>query len=541
MNILAGGKWLSGFPDYFRGQGQVRIRVLACRNLARIEGMYFVRPRSVRLLVNYLFEFGLRGVLRKVRSRLGEKLRNEKYISIGIGRVVEADAACRHSEGSCVAFLAPCHPACVERIVLNDGLVIPLEDTPRFDESVILHGDQGDAETERDFWNRMAGFSEHSGNTLDSAFPGELHDRVKRLVSTTEWATFRKLHLTEQEAAGNVSETIPAGAPAMDAPSAKKDACGCPRPVGIVYGYGNYAKSFLIPNASPFIDIQKIHEIDPTQIPIDEHGYAWDTSPLPRPGDRADVFFGAGYHHTHVPIAIAALKQGAYAVIEKPVAVDETQLAELLETLKTSGPKLFSCYHKRYIPFNTYAIEDLGVAPGAPVSYSCIVYEVPLPKLHWYHWPNAKSRLVSNGCHWIDHFLYLNGFPEIRSFDLAIAPDETLNVSVTAANGAFFTMVLTDQGSERVGLRDYIELRTMNSTVRMTDGSTYVAEGPDRVIRRATINKLFSYQNMYSTISEKISRGGSGDGIDSVRVSAGLILDLERLFQSRRSTGSPRG
>lgn len=526
MKILAGGKWLSGFPDYFRGPGQVRIRVLAFRNLGRVEGMYFVRPRSMRLLLNYLFEFGLKGVFRKVRSRLGEKLRNEKYVSIGIGKIVEADAAAGHPVGTTVAFLAPCHPACVERIVLNDGLVIPLMDFPPLDERVILHGEPGAPVDGQDLWNRVAGFSEHSGGAIDAPLLAELHERVKQLVSATEWTSLKKLHFTEQEAAETVSETIP--------PSGRSDAGGCSRPSGIVYGYGNYAKSFLIPNASPFIDIRKIHEIDPTQIPVGEHEYAWDTAPLPRPDERADVFFGAGFHHTHVPVAIAALRQGAYAVLEKPVAVDEKQVGELLEALRISGPKLFSCYHKRYIPFNLFAIEDLGIEPGAPVSYSCVVYEVPLPKLHWYHWPNAKSRLVSNGCHWIDHFLFLNGFSDVRSFDLTIAPDETLNVSVTLANGAFFTMVLTDQGSERVGLRDYIELRTANSTVRMTDGSTYLAEGPDRVIRRATINKLFSYQNMYSTISEKISRGENGDSIDSVRISAGLILDLERLFQSRR-------
>ncbi|MBP7635264.1 oxidoreductase [Candidatus Ozemobacteraceae bacterium] len=531
MNILAGGEWRSGFPDYFRGPGQVRVRILAFRNLARIEGLYFVRPRSMRLLVNYLFEFGLRGVVRKVRSRLGEKYRNEKYISFGIGMILEADAGSVHAVGNIVAFLAPCHPACVERIVLDDGLAVPLESGHRFDEHVVLHGGPGETLPDADFWNGLAGFSEHAGRVLDAATLADLHDRLKRAASAEPWAACMSYAVHERDGASSVSETVAA----EGADSSRK---GSAKPSGIVYGYGNYAKSFLIPNASPFIEIRKVHEIDPTQIPLEERGYAWDTAPLPRPDERADVFFGAGYHHTHVPVALAALRQGAYAVIEKPVAVDERQLGELLEALNVAGPKLFSCYHKRYIPFNIYAGEDLGLRPGVPVSYSCVVYEVPLPKRHWYHWPNAKSRLVSNGCHWIDHFLFLNGFPEVRSFDLAIAPDGTLNVSVTAGNGAFFTMVLTDRGSERVGLRDYIELRTADSTVRMTDGSTYVAEGPDRVIRRASINKLFSYQNMYATISEKISRGEPGDTVESVRISAGLILDLERLFRTRCGAAS---
>ncbi|HNW36340.1 MAG TPA: oxidoreductase, partial [Candidatus Ozemobacteraceae bacterium] len=499
MKILAGGKWLSGFPDYFKAQGQSRIKVLAFRNLARIEGMYFVRPRSMRLLVNYLFEFGPWGVFRKVRSRLGEKLRNEKYISIGIGKIVETGDAGRLPAGSLAAFLAPCHPACVERIVLNSDLAIPLQTGMTFDDHRILHVGPPDGASGADFWNGIAGYSEHSGSDIDPTRLHEIYGEMTRLIADWDWSSARKLNVSEDAPDDRVSE-IQSGfvQPSPD---------GIRKPCGIVYGYGNYAKSFLLPNASPFIDIRTVHEIDPTQIPIDNARIQWDTAPLPRADERADVFFGAGYHHTHVPVALAALAQGAYAVVEKPVAVDERQLADLLAALEKSGPKLFSCYHKRYIPFNGYAAEDLELKPGMPVSYSCVVYEVPLPRLHWYHWPNAKSRLVSNGCHWIDHFLYLNGFPRVTSFDLVIAPDETLNVSVTAANGAFFTMVLTDRGSERVGLRDYIELRTGRSTVRMTDGSTYCAEGPDRIIRRASINKLFSYQNMYSTISKKIAAG----------------------------------
>ena len=68
----------------------------------------------------------------------------------------------------------------------------------------------------------------------------------------------------------------------------------------------------------------------------------------------------------------------------------------------------------------------------------------------------------------------------------------------------------------------------------MTDGSTYLAEGPDRILRQATINKLFSYQNMYRTISRRIAAGEPGDSIDSVRISAGLVICLERLFQLKR-------
>ena len=50
-------------------------------------------------------------------------------------------------------------------------------------------------------------------------------------------------------------------------------------------------------------------------------------------------------------------------------------------------------------------------------------------------------------------------YSEALTCDLIGSPDlGTLNCSVTLANGAYFTMVMTYNGSERIGPQDYIEL-----------------------------------------------------------------------------------
>ncbi|MBF0502652.1 MAG: Gfo/Idh/MocA family oxidoreductase [Candidatus Riflebacteria bacterium] len=545
MKIFAGEKWEDGFIDHYRNAGECRIEVIACRTLERIEGMYFVRQKSLRLLVNYLFEIGPRQVLRKVRSRAGETLRNDKYVSCGIGRLLEGFAESSIPRGSLVAFLAPFHPACAERFVIPTELMRLLDAEHLRKIAGALEAGQDSSRTEYDirfadlisfsapekkFWKLLTGYTIHSGGILSPSQTNSAMEEVLRVVIDTDWSHARKLpaifHSKKNVTSDGILEIRPG--PATNPP---KGASAKPRPSGIVFGYGNYAKTFVIPNAAPFIDITGVHEIDPTQIPgSSDTSFSWDTSPLPRPEESADVFFAAGYHHTHVPIAIAALKRGGYAVVEKPIAVDSIQLNELLETLENSGPKLFSCYHKRYIPFNAWAREDLGVVRGEPISSSCIVYEVPLPPLHWYHWANSKSRLVSNGCHWLDHFLFMNDFAPVRKFDLTLAPDGTTNVSVTLENDAFMTLVLTDRGSERLGVRDFIELRSKCATVRMIDGGNYLSENSSRIVRRRSINKLDSYVHMYRTISARIAAGEAGDSVDSVRISAGLILALENRF-----------
>jgi hypothetical protein len=179
------------------------------------------------------------------------------------------------------------------------------------------------------------------------------------------------------------------------------------------------------------------------------------------------------------------------------------------------------------------------VGPGEAIHYHCIVYEVPLPRLHWYLWPNSRSRLTSNGCHWIDHFLFLNDYAAVRRSDLFVAGDGTISASLELENGAVFTMTLTEHGSERIGVQEHVELRAGGSTVRMVNGGLYEAEGPDRVLRRRRINKMESYFRMYRTIGRAVAEGRPGDSLRSIEVSTGAVLGLEELLRRALEGAAP--
>src|SRR3989344_9705878 len=89
MRILSGGKWREGFLDYHRNKKEYRIQVLAWKNLERLENVYHTRPKSLRLLLNYLPVVGLEGLITKTWSRLREERRNEKYVACGVGKIIE--------------------------------------------------------------------------------------------------------------------------------------------------------------------------------------------------------------------------------------------------------------------------------------------------------------------------------------------------------------------------------------------------------------------------------------------------------------------
>jgi predicted dehydrogenase len=286
----------------------------------------------------------------------------------------------------------------------------------------------------------------------------------------------------------------------------------------------------ILPYVSQDINIDKIHEIDPLQLGRSNKWRArLDTSGLPRVDDEHDVYFIAGYHHTHTPIALHALNRSAYAVVEKPLATTRSQIDALRKTLETQPSRLFACFHKRYNELNDLALADLELRPGEPLTYHCIVYEVPLPQKHWYRWPNSRSRIISNGCHWIDHFLYLNNYAQVISQTVYEAQQGDTIVLLELVNGAVFSMVLTDIGSERLGVREYVELKANRVTVRISDGSRYESENSSRILRRRRVNPMKSFQRMYQSICRKIVAGEHGDSLESLQSSELAVALDERV------------
>ncbi len=520
MYILAEA-WRDGYLDYCRAQGQVRIAVRAWAVVSRISGVYFERPRSVRLVWNYLREFGPRTVLSKVRSRLAESVRNRRAYAVGLGQVCEADAGSAMPTGTPVAFVAPCHPLCVERIVLPAEFAAPADPRllARAGEGVLWLGEADPQVYEA----TIAAWDPLSGTLLPQAA------LARALPATLEF--WRNL----PEGAGKLL--------ALSPPTQVRERTETPaRKAGglsaVVFGWGNMFKATIKRWIDPKISLDCIHEIEPTQLgPAEQLETGADTSPVLRDEEQYDVYFIAGYHHTHADLAVAALERGGYAVVEKPPVTNRSQFDALRRAIREYPGRFFACYNKRYNPLWRAAREDLGVQPGEPVHYQCIVFEVPLPPHHWYRWPNSGSRLISNGCHWLDHFLFMNDYQQPRRWRVWENGNGDVAVNVDLVNGASLSLVLTDHGSERIGVQDHIEMRANGVTVRVDRACRYVAEGPTRILRKKTTKRLAEHRVMYQTICRNILRGSPGDSLRSFEVSSGLLLELEEALQAQRRQG----
>lgn len=525
MRILTGKKWRSGFLDYFRSKTEYRIEVLAWKDLEKLENVYHTRAKSLRLLMNYLPVVGFQGLFTKTWSRLREDRRNEKYISCGAGRILEAPGGGKFSVGETVGFVAPWHPALAERIVLPKEVIFKIEkaDVPEVPKGKILYSASKKDEARSSWWKNVRAWSVYSGIEISEETRKMLGEGLGGELKNTDWSQAEQI---DTEGAAPVSETR--GKIENRKPGVKS---------GVLFGYGNYAKINIIPYSRPFVEIDSVHEIDPTQIFIEKRVKRWSSAPFPAKDEKADVFYVASYNHTHVPITLHALRQGSYVVVEKPVVMDYGELAELEKTLRQVGRKLFIGFHKRYGTFNKLALKDLGVKHGDPISYHSIVYELIQPEFFWYNWPVSRSTFLSNGCHQIDHFLHLNNWSKPTNSYIKLLQDGAVEVWIELENGATFTTTFSEKGSLRVGPRDIVELKVHGKNVRITDAIRYMSEDNHRIIRKKRIFKTDSYREMYQEIGRKIDNNEPGDSIESVLMTSKIMLDLEEKLQKMKGWG----
>jgi len=516
MRILVNGRWTPGYPRYARLPGQVRLRVCAWMRLAPVQDAFFTQ-HGLRKLLNYLRAYGYLDTWRRIRSRLSEAGRNEKFVAFGVGIVMETDGD-PSAVASTVAFVAPIHPACVEEITLAQELVRPITRAAAspFPENSVLSGEMKATNCAVE---AIMGWRDESGSAVpDKAVDSIVAECLSRLADAHQMRDVQAFPLTK------------VGDEPADATDARRFGLPSRRPRAVLFGLGHYARFALIPRVTPFVDLVCCHEVDPTQAGrVADQPWAVRTSPYPDINETFDVAFAAGFHHSHARIAIEALRRGKDAVVEKPLATTREDLGVLLAAAQNSSGRVFVAYQRRYSAFNRFLADDLRLTAGTPVSVAALVYEVPLPRHHWYRWPNSRGRIICNGCHWIDYFLFLNGFCPPKHAYARSSPSGGHVVQMTLENGAGFSMVITEEGSPLLNVRDVVRVAAGRRSALIVDQCRYEAEGPDRVLRRTRTRRANSIDRMYRTIARGLAEGANGDSLESLRVSGTAVLDIQDL------------
>ena len=494
-------KLYSGLPDIIPQDDELLLDVMSYVVVRKNRAGNIVYQKGlsgIKKVLNYAEVYRWSDVIRKVMSRQkSEEIRNDKWLVCGIGKAFD---------GIHYYFIHPFAQYYQNKIAVPSYLLSQVEKVPDVSQGWGMVNESYPSSTLfEEFAEQLPPISGKKPNV-----PSGLLSAVKDLISAMK---------DQLKEVNEVFTHLPKA-------KAKNVENSTGRKKAVLFGFGNYARTIAIPYLEPYISLQKVHEIDPALL-IGCKMKA-STNPLPDDGDeKYPVWMIAGFHHTHAELAIKALQNGIIPVIEKPTATSIEHLSCFEKLAATASIPFYQCFQKRYQVFNQYAVEDLNLKQHDPVNYKALVYEIPLHAQHWYNWPVSGSRIISNGCHWIDHFMFLNQYAPVDKADAKYLSKEEILITIKLENGANGIISISDIGSSRIGMREHIELAVKGRACTITDAMYYRSESDFGILRKTKTDKLHNLRLMYDAIGKSIASNGKGDDLNSLR-SSFLAIELNK-------------
>lgn len=208
-------------------------------------------------------------------------------------------------------------------------------------------------------------------------------------------------------------------------------------------GAGDYAKSMLLPNfktaGAEFQTIATASGVTARSVG-EQYGFRFCASGASEVINDADVnlVVVATRHASHAALVRQALEAGKYVFVEKPLAVNDQELDEVLAA--GSGDKLMVGFNRRFSPCAREASEFYRNRQF-PLSINYRVNAGRISPNHWVRDTNEGGRIIGEVCHFIDLIHFVTGSLTTRVFAEAVA---SRNSEATDEDSVFVTLRLAD-------------------------------------------------------------------------------------------------
>ena len=115
-------------------------------------------------------------------------------------------------------------------------------------------------------------------------------------------------------------------------------------------------------------------------------------------------------HNSHAKYVIESLKAGKNIFVEKPLALNEKQLDEIISTYQSvDNPSIMVGFNRRFSPHLRVIKKSLGNNPG-PINIAATMNAGFIPKDHWVHdLKSGGGRIIGEACHLMDVCVFLTG------------------------------------------------------------------------------------------------------------------------------------
>jgi predicted dehydrogenase len=170
-----------------------------------------------------------------------------------------------------------------------------------------------------------------------------------------------------------------------------------------------------------------------------------------------DLLLISTRHDLHASMVLQTLRSGKNCFVEKPLALNEAELAEIEAFYRAhpAGPLLMTGFNRRFSPALSSAAAALA-GRATPVLINYRMNAGFIPPDHWVHGPEGGGRNIGEACHIYDLFAYLTRGAVVTSVHAAsISPagkqwrrNDNFVATIAYADGSVAALTYTALGDK---------------------------------------------------------------------------------------------
>lgn len=248
-----------------------------------------------------------------------------------------------------------------------------------------------------------------------------------------------------------------------------------------VIGAGSFAKSVHLPNLQKLSNLYSIKAIvsatgSNAKETAKQFGAAYCSTDYHDVLDDndMDMVMICTRHNLHAKIAIEAAKAGKAVFVEKPMALNQEELDELVKVLNETKAPFMVGFNRRFSPA-VIRVKELIKDRQNPIVINYRVNAGYVPLDHWVHGEEGGGRIIGEACHMFDLFNFFTE-SEVESIDVSaispqtdhIASNDNFVATLKYADGSVCALTYTALGATEVP-KEYIEIYCDGKTMIIDD------------------------------------------------------------------------
>lgn len=196
--------------------------------------------------------------------------------------------------------------------------------------------------------------------------------------------------------------------------------------------------------------------------------------------DAVNTVFILSRHDSHGTLTGQALRAGKNVFVEKPLAISDEELDDIIDALGESEGHLWVGFNRRYSEAVKTAIDTLP-KNGGPLVANYRVSAGRLPDAHWYKDRRQGGRLLGEVCHFVDVISWIVGSCPVRVMTMGSGHGETLLqedviVTVAYADGSLATVTYAEHGHSSTA-KERLEILGRGHSVLIDDYKRLTIDG----------------------------------------------------------------